>query len=162
MAKKSAGILAFRRARGDIEVLLVHPGGPFWSKRDLGTWSIPKGEYADDEKPEAAARREFLEETGIEAVGKIIPLGTVRQRSGKLVSAFAMEGDLDLSAFKSNLFAMEWPRHSGQEQIFPEVDRIEWFSLADAKNKIVAGQRPLLDFLRQSAGRRELPTPFDQ
>ena len=142
--------MAFRRAPEGIEVLLVHPGGPFWSKRDVGAWSIPKGEY-QDEDPEVAARREFLEETGIRAVGKTIPLATVRQQSGKLVTAFALEGDFDLSVFKSNLFAMEWPPHSGQEKFFPEVDRIAWFSLSDAKSKLVTGQRPLLGFLQQVA-----------
>lgn len=150
MARKSAGILAFRRTQGFVEVLLAHPGGQFWSKRDLGAWSMPKGEHADDEESEAAARREFQEETGIEVTGKLIPLGTVRQHSGKLVTAFAVEADIDMTDFKSNLFAMEWPPQSGQDKLFPEVDRIEWFSLADASNKLVAGQRPLLDLLSQA------------
>lgn len=152
MGKKSAGILMFKRTTGNTEVLLVHPGGPFWSKRDTGSWTIPKGEYTANENVEAAARREFLEETGVEATGKTVPLGTLRQVGGKLMTIFALEGDLDTALFKSNLFAIEWPPHSGQEQLFAEVDRIAWLSLADAKNKLIVGQRPFLDLLQQLVG----------
>ena len=131
LARKSAGILAFRRTRGLIEVLLAHPGRPFWSKRDLGAWSMPKGEYADDEEPEAAARREFQEETGLEVVGEFIPLGTVRQHSGKLVTAYAVEADIDISDFKSNLFAMKWPPHGGQDKFYPtELSGFHWSTRA--------------------------------
>ena len=145
--RKSAGILLYKRAVDGISVLLVHPGGPFWAKRDLGAWSIPKGEYSDDEQPEAAARREFAEELGQDFPGALQPLGEVRQKGGKLVVAFAAEGDFDVAALGSNLFEMEWPPRSGRRQSFPEVDRVEWFLLPAARQKIIAGQRPLLDSL---------------
>lgn len=147
MPKKSAGILMFRQVPPATHVLLVHPGGPFWSKRDLGAWSIPKGEYDEGEAPEAAARREFHEETGIQPAGALMTLGNERQRSGKIVSAFALQGDFDPLALRSNLFDLEWPPHSGRIQSFPEVDRAGWFSVAEARHKIVAGQRPFLDRL---------------
>src|SRR2546423_5912394 len=123
MSKQSAGILLFRRVAGDIEVFLVHPGGPFWAKKDAGAWSIPKGEYENTEDPLAAARREFMEETGVAIDGALIPLGSVTQRAGKTVSAWAVEGTCDASAIRSNLFTMEWPRKSGRQVQFPEVDR---------------------------------------
>ncbi len=145
--KKSAGILMYKRTAGDIVVLLAHPGGPFWSKRDAGAWSIPKGEYSPDEAPEAAAWREFTEEMGHAPVGELQPLGELRQKSGKLVTAFALEGTFDVSALSSNMFEMEWPPQSGSMQSFPEIDRAEWFSLADANEKIVAGQRGFLERL---------------
>jgi predicted NUDIX family NTP pyrophosphohydrolase len=123
----------------------VHPGGPFWRNRDLGAWSIPKGEYADGEDAEAAARREFAEETGWSLEGELMPLGQVRQPGGKVVTAFTIEGDFDAGGLKSNRFDMEWPPRSGRMASFPEVDGAGWFALDDARSKIVAGQRPLLD-----------------
>lgn len=144
MAAKSAGILIYRSKAGVIEVLLVHPGGPFWAKRDAGAWSIPKGEYADDEDPEAAARREFQEETGWTIKRELRPLGEVRQKAGKAVTAFAAEGDFDPASLESNSFEMEWPPKSGKRASFPEIDRAGWFSLAEASEKMIEGQRPLL------------------
>ncbi|UWU71124.1 NUDIX domain-containing protein [Bradyrhizobium sp. NC92] len=146
MPAKSAGIIAYRK-RGNIEVLLVHPGGPFWRNKDLGAWSIPKGEYADGDDAELAARREFAEELGLELSVPLTPLGEVRQRGGKRVTAFAAELDLDVRSIRSNTFEMEWPPRSGKRQAFPEVDRAEWFTLGAAQEKINAGQRPLLDRL---------------
>ncbi|MDD1518249.1 MULTISPECIES: NUDIX domain-containing protein [Bradyrhizobium] len=146
MPAKSAGIIAYRE-RGNIEVLLVHPGGPFWHNKDLGAWSIPKGEYADGDDAELAARREFAEELGLELSVPLTPLGEVRQRGGKRVTAFAAELDLDVRSIRSNTFEMEWPPRSGKRQAFPEVDRAEWFTLEAAQEKINAGQRPLLDRL---------------
>ncbi len=145
MARQSAGIVVYRRQGEIIEVLLVHPGGPFWRNRDLGAWSIPKGEYSDGEDPEAAARREFTEETGWSLQGELLPLGEVRQQGGKVVTAFAVEGDFDVGSLKSNVFEMEWPPRSGRIASFPEVDRAGWFALAEARDKIIAGQRALLD-----------------
>lgn len=151
MPSKSAGILAYRM-RESIEVLLVHPGGPFWRNKDLGAWSIPKGEYADGEDPEAAARREFAEELGVELSTPLIALGEVKQRGGKMVTAFAAELDIDVSNIRSNTFEIEWPPRSSRRQTFPEVDRADWFALQAAHGKINAGQRPLLDRLVQLAG----------
>jgi predicted NUDIX family NTP pyrophosphohydrolase len=148
MAKKSAGILPYRRSNSGLQVLLVHPGGPFWQSRDLGAWSIAKGEYGDDEQPEAAARREFAEETGWEVRGApLLPLRELRQRGGKLITAFAVEGDFDTATLRSNMFEMEWPPRSGRVQSFPEIDRGEWLDLAQAREKILAGQRSFLDRL---------------
>lgn len=148
MPRTSAGLLAFRRKAGRLEVLLVHPGGPFWMKRDLGAWSIPKGEYEEGEDPEAAARREFEEELGVGApASPLRSLGEIVQAGGKHVVAFAAEGDLDTAAIRSNQFEMEWPPRSGSRQRFPEVDRAEWFGLAEAREKIIPGQAPLLDRL---------------
>lgn len=157
MTKKSAGILMFRRTAAGLQLLLIHPGGPFWSKRDLGAWSIPKGEYADGEEPDAAARREFLEETGSEAIGKLLPLGTQRQPSGKMVTAFALQGDFEPAELRSNLFEMEWPPRGGTKQYFPEADRAEWFAMPDAQLKIIAGLRPFLDRLQQLIAGQESP-----
>lgn len=151
MPSKSAGIIAYRK-RGSLEVLLVHPGGPFWRNKDLGAWSIPKGEYADEEDAEIAARREFAEELGLELTVPLTALGQVKQRGGKLVTAFAAELDIDTSSIRSNNFEMEWPPRSGKRQTFPEVDRAEWFALEKAHTRINAGQRPLLDRLSQLAG----------
>jgi predicted NUDIX family NTP pyrophosphohydrolase len=151
MPSNSAGIIAYRKRR-KLEVLLVHPGGPFWRNKDLGAWSIPKGEYADEEDAEIAARREFAEELGLELSAPLTALGQVRQRGGKLVTAFAAELDLDVRSVLSNTFEMEWPPRSGKRQTFPEVDRAEWFTLDAAREKINAGQRPLLDRLAQLAG----------
>jgi predicted NUDIX family NTP pyrophosphohydrolase len=148
MSKKSAGLLMFRRKNAFIEVLLVHPGGPFWSKKDLGSWSLPKGEY-EDEDPLQVARREFEEETGYPVTGNFLPLTPLRQSSGKIVSAWAVEGNCDAAGIKSNTFLLEWPPRSGRQQEFPEVDRAEWFSLSLAREKILKGQAGFLDQLEQ-------------
>ena len=148
MSKKSAGLLMFRRRNAFIEVLLVHPGGPFWSKKDIGSWSLPKGEY-EDEDPLQVARREFEEETGYPVTGDFLPLMPLRQSSGKIVSAWAVEGNCDASGIKSNTFLLEWPPRSGRQQEFPEVDRAEWFPLSLAREKILKGQAGFLDQLEQ-------------
>lgn len=140
MRKQSAGLLVFRKSPTGIEVLLVHPGGPFWAKKDKGAWSIPKGEFKENEDPFQSAQREFTEETGLTVQGNPIPLTPLKQTSGKQIYAWAIESDLDLSQFKSNTFSMEWPPHSGKFQEFPEVDRAAWFPLDIAKQKIVGGQ----------------------
>jgi predicted NUDIX family NTP pyrophosphohydrolase len=152
MAKRSAGILMYRREGSEIEALLVHPGGPFWAKKDLGAWSIPKGEYAEGEEPLAIAVREFEEETGARPSGDFLPLGEIVQPGRKVVSAWAMEGDFDVGALKSNLFEMEWPPKSGRRASFPEVDRAEWFSIEDARKKILPGQSAFLDRLLSALG----------
>jgi predicted NUDIX family NTP pyrophosphohydrolase len=152
MAARSAGILVHRKRAGAVEVLLAHPGGPFWAKRDAGAWSIPKGEYSDSEDPETAARREFTEETGWTIEGELKPLGEIRQKAGKVVTAFAAEGDFDPASLESNRFEMEWPPKSGRIASFPEVDRAGWFGLAEARDKIVEGQQPLLDRLEALSG----------
>jgi predicted NUDIX family NTP pyrophosphohydrolase len=144
MAKQSAGILLYRQGGAGVEVLLVHPGGPFWARKDNGAWSIPKGEIDPQEDPQAAARREFFEETGVALDGHMTTLGAFRQPSGKIVLAFAADGDLDPDQLKSNLCRIEWPPRSGQEVDIREVDRADWFSLAEAEEKITAGQRPVL------------------
>lgn len=149
MPSRSAGILAYRKRR-TCEVLLVHPGGPFWRNKDLGAWSIPKGEYADDEDAELAARREFAEELGIDVSVPLIALGEVKQRGGKIVTAFAAELDVEVAGIRSNTFEIEWPPRSGKRQHFPEVDRAEWFTLEEAHDKINQGQRPLLARLPRS------------
>ena len=147
MSSKSAGIVAFRTRHEKLEVLLVHPGGPFWRKKDLGAWSIPKGEYASGEEPEYVARREFREELGIELIEDLLPLGEVRQRGGKTVQAFAVECDIDVENISSNKFEIEWPPRSGRRQAFPEIDRAEWFDLGVACIKINQAQRTLLERL---------------
>ena len=149
MPKRSAGLLMYRRGAAGIAVLLVHPGGPFWAKKDLGAWSIPKGEYAADEAPLAAAQREFTEETGAAPRGEFVPLGEAKQPGGKHVTAWALEGDFDPATLASSSFEMEWPPRSGHKRSFPEVDRAEWFSLDDARRKILTGQRPFIDRLAQ-------------
>ena len=157
VAKKSAGLLLYREKAGITEVLLVHPGGPFWTKKDEGAWSIPKGECVEYEDPLAAARREFEEETGAEPPsGEAIALDAVRQPSGKIVHAWAMRGEFDPSQLKSNTFSMEWPPGSRRQSEFPEVDQAEWFGWEKALSKIQSGQRPILDQLRRAleAGRR--------
>lgn len=148
MQRVSAGLVLFRRRRGAIEVLLVHPGGPYWAKRDDGAWSIPKGEPDGDEDLLEVARREIREETGCEPDGPFRPLTPVRQRGGKIVHAWAVQGDCDPSELRSNTFTMEWPPRSGRRQEFPEVDRAAWFTLDEARAKINEGQRPLLDEVR--------------
>ena len=147
MARQSAGVIMYRRRRDTCEILLVHPGGPYWSRKDLGAWSIPKGEYETDEDPLEAAKREFREETGFTAEGDFIQLHQRRQSGGKLVSAWALEGDCDASKTISNTFTMEWPPHSGQQREFPEVDRAQWFPLDVAKEKILRGQTGFLEEL---------------
>ena len=149
--KRSAGILLHRRSGdGALEVLLVHPGGPFWAKKDLGAWSIPKGEHEDGEDARAAALREFEEELGSPAVeGELVDLGEVRQKSGKVVTAWALEGDIDADAIRSNTFEMEWPPRSGKTREFPEVDRAAWFGLDEARERILPAQAPLLDRLAE-------------
>jgi predicted NUDIX family NTP pyrophosphohydrolase len=148
VAASSAGLLMYRGATQSLEVLLVHPGGPFWRNKDDGAWSIPKGEIDADEDPEEVARREFVEELGSAPTGPLRPLGDIRQRGGKRVHAFVTKGDLDVSAIVSNTFELEWPPKSGRMQTFPEVDRAEWFTLPVARKKILEGQRPLLDRLK--------------
>jgi predicted NUDIX family NTP pyrophosphohydrolase len=148
MAKKSAGILLYRlNTAGEPEFFLVHPGGPFWQKKDLHAWSVPKGEFDDPEDALDAAKREFREETGMEISGQFMQLEPVRQKSGKTVHCFAIEGDFDPSLLKSNYFETEWPPHSGKRQSFPEVDMGEWFNEVAAKQKINEYQSGLIDQL---------------
>ena len=147
MAKQSAGLLIYRRGGDAIEVFLVHPGGPFWAKKDDGAWSIPKGEYLPGEDPLLAAKREVTEETGVTASGDCVPLGEVKQAGGKLVRAWACEMDFDASTIVSNTFSMEWPPKSGRMQEFPEVDRAAWFSIPRAKQKLIAAQVAFVDRL---------------
>jgi len=142
--KKSAGILLYRFHTSGTEVLLVHPGGPYWAKKDLGAWSIPKGEFGAEENPLDAAKRELEEETGIKAEGNFIELTPVKQKSGKLVYAWALQNDIDPAAIKSNSFEMEWPPGSGKIRSFPEIDRAEWFTMNEAGNKIIDGQAPFI------------------
>jgi len=147
MTKRSAGILLYKRLGGELLVLLAHPGGPFWEKRDYRAWTIPKGEFNGGEAPEDAARREFREELGVEAVGTLQPLGEIIQKGGKRVIAFALEGDFDPAALRSNTFEIEWPPRSGRMQAFPEVDRVEWMALSVAREKLLPSQIALLDRL---------------
>ena len=143
--------MLFRRAQGALEVLLVHPGGPFWTRRDAGAWSIPKGEYAPGEDPFDAARREFEEELGASPPeGRALDLGEIKQSGGKLVWAWAIEGDLDARGIKSNTFTLEWPPQSGRMRSFPEVDRAEWFTLELARAKLLKGQVGFLDRLERA------------
>jgi predicted NUDIX family NTP pyrophosphohydrolase len=152
MTKHSAGLLLYRIREGTLEVFLAHPGGPFWAKKDLGVWSIPKGEIDEGEEPLGAARREFEEETGFRPEGIFRELTPVRQRSGKIVHAWAVEGDCDPTALRSNTFTLEWPPRSGRMQEIPEMDRGGWFAVDLAKEKILEGQRGLLDELRRLIG----------
>ena len=147
MAKRSAGLLLYRQRSGQIEVFLVHPGGPFWAKKDLGAWGLPKGEYVDGEDPSAAARREFQEETGFAAPERLIPLGELKQAGGKLVSAWAAPGDCDPEHLVSNLCEIEWPPRSGRKIEIPEVDRGGWFTVAEAGIRILKSQAPFLNRL---------------
>ena len=150
MTVESAGLLLFRRDAGALLVLLAHPGGPFWRRKDLGAWSIPKGELLAGEDPEAAALREFAEELGAAPAGPLVPLGTIVQRGGKRVHAFAAEGDFDVATMRSNTFAMEWPPRSGRMQSFPEVDRAEWFAPEVAREKLLPAQAELIDRLERT------------
>ena len=152
MAKKSAGLLLFRERTAGLDVLLVHPGGPFWAKKDDGAWSIPKGEFGDDEEPLTAAKREFEEEMGVPPVGNFVPLEPIRQPGGKLVFAWALQADFDTSRLKSNIFSMEWLPKSGRQQEFPEIDRAGWFPIETARTKILKGQAGLLDQLLDRRG----------
>jgi predicted NUDIX family NTP pyrophosphohydrolase len=150
----SAGILMYRDDGTGLSVLLVHPGGPFWRHRDLGAWSIPKGEFDASEDAQIAARREFKEELGVEAKGPLHALGDIRQRSGKIVHAFALKGDLDASDVRSNMVQIEWPPRTGRTLQIPEIDRAAWFDLAAARKRILASQIPLLDRLEVLAKKR--------
>lgn len=152
MPKTSAGLILFRETAGELEVLLVHPGGPFWSRKDEGAWSIPKGEFEEDEDPLAAARREFEEETGASAPGEAIALGSLRQSGGKVVHAWAVRGDFDPALLRSNTFLLEWPPKSGRMLPFPEADRAGWFPVPAAKRKILKSQAPFLDRLQERIG----------
>ncbi len=155
-AKRSAGILLYRFEAGALRLLLVHPGGPYWAKRDLGAWTIPKGEYEEGESARDCALREMGEELGAAApalaVERLLDLGSVRQKSGKVVEAWAAEGEFDPAALDSNLFTLEWPPRSGSEREFPEVDRAEWFDLEQARRKILAAQAELIDRLLERLG----------
>jgi predicted NUDIX family NTP pyrophosphohydrolase len=152
MAKLSAGLLLFRRIDRHLELFLVHPGGPFWARKDDGAWSLPKGEYDQEEDALLAARREFHEETGISVDGEFLPLGEIKQSGGKLVTAWAIEGEIDSNAVKSNLFSMEWPPKSGQIQQFPEVDRAAWFPVSIARVKLLKAQVAFIDRLEEKLG----------
>jgi predicted NUDIX family NTP pyrophosphohydrolase len=145
--KQAAGILLYRRGRTGLEVLLAHPGGPLWARKDAGAWTMPKGQFTEGELPLDAAKREFEEEMGSAASGDFQPLGTIKQPSGKIIHAWAAESDFDASTVKSNLFSMEWPPKSGRMGEFPEVDRAGWFSIEEARYKIIKGQAPFLERL---------------
>lgn len=149
MPKQSAGLLLYRRRGEELEVFLVHPGGPFWAGKDASAWSIPKGEFAADEDPVSAARREFREETGLSVEGDFVALAPQKQASGKIIQAWAVEADCDPAAIQSNTFTLEWPPRSGRKQEFPEIDRAAWFPLAAAREKIHKGQIALLDELER-------------
>jgi predicted NUDIX family NTP pyrophosphohydrolase len=155
MPKRSAGLLMYRWREGHLEIFLVHPGGPFWAKKDLGAWSISKGEYVEGELPLEAARREFEEETGFAADGDFLELGAVQQAGGKVVMAWAFEGDCDPSELISNRCEIEWPPRSGRKLEIPEVDRGNWFSVAEAQERILKSQAPFLDRLQQNLTGRE-------
>lgn len=153
MAKASAGLLIHRWRDGEPEVLLVHPGGPFWANKDARAWSIPKGEFDPGEDPLTAAKREVLEETGLAVEGAFVPLAPRKQAGGKVVHAWAVEGDCDPAAIRSNTFTLEWPPRSGRMQAFPEIDRAEWFRLGVAREKLHAGQLGLLEDLERLLSR---------
>ena len=155
MGKQSAGLILYRRREGWLEVFLVHPGGPFWAQKDAGAWSIPKGEHGPEEEPLVAARREFTEETGLTAAGPFLPLTPLRQKSGKVIQAFACEGEADPGNLTSNTFNLEWPPRSGHIKEFPEVDRAAWFPLAEALEKIHPGQAAFLQELARLLGEHD-------
>ena len=150
--KRSAGVLLYRRTGGTLEVLLIHPGGPYWLRKDRGAWQIPKGELGDGEEPEATARREAHEELGVVLTGALQPLGEIRQAGGKWVTAYAVEQDLDPDAVTSNEFEMEWPPRSGRMQRFPEVSAAKWLDLGQARIVMLPSQLPLLDRLKELLG----------
>ena len=152
MTKSSAGLVMYRYRNAQLELFLVHPGGPFWRKKDAGVWSIPKGEYTQDDKAFEAAKREFKEETGFAAEGNFIELAPIRQPGGKVVAAWAFEGDCDAGSIKSNTFSMEWPPHSGKQAEFPEVDRAGWFPINAAKKKLLKGQLGFIEQLCEALG----------
>jgi predicted NUDIX family NTP pyrophosphohydrolase len=152
MPKRSAGILLYRRPSEGLELLLVHPGGPLWAKKDLGAWSIPKGEYSEGEDALAVAKREFEEETGARPQGEFLRLGQLVQKGRKVVTVWALEGDFDPAALRSNSFEMEWPPRSGRKASFPEVDRAQWFSPDDARVKILESQSEFVDRLLRALG----------
>ncbi|HXJ38428.1 MAG TPA: NUDIX domain-containing protein [Bryobacteraceae bacterium] len=154
MSKRSAGVLLFRQNGHVPEILLVHPGGPFWARKDAGAWSIPKGEYLEGEDPLVAARREFAEETGIALDGRFLDLGEIKQAGGKIVRAWALEGELDPALIRSNTFELEWPPKSGVTRSFPEIDAGHWFTLAEAERKMHKGQLEFLPRLLSAIGRR--------
>ncbi len=151
-ARASAGVLLYRDGPAGLEVFLVHPGGPFWARKDAGAWSIPKGEYAEDEDPLVAAQRELFEETGATAQGPFMVLQPIKQPGGKVVTAWAARGDLDPAQIKSNTFSLEWPPKSGVRRDFPEVDRGAWFSMQEAAGRLLPAQRPLLHELARALG----------
>lgn len=153
MPAASAGILLYRRAASGTHVLLGHPGGPFWQRRDLGAWTLPKGEIAPGEESEQAARREFAEELGASAKGPLQPLGQLRQRGGKWVDAYALEGDFNPATLRSNLFEIEWPPRSGRIAAFPELDRVAWFTVPEARRRILPSQSAFLDRLEELLAR---------
>jgi predicted NUDIX family NTP pyrophosphohydrolase len=148
MAKQSAGLLMYRRGGGVLEFFLVHPGGPFWAKKELGAWSIPKGEYGAEEDPLEAAKREFEEETGLNPSGDFLALSPIKQPGGKMIHAWGFEGDCNPGGIRSNTFSLEWPPRSGRWQEFPEVDRAGWFQIEEAKAKILKGQAGFLEALQ--------------
>ncbi len=150
MPKRSAGLLMYRRRNSDLQVFVIHPGGQFWSNKDLGAWSIPKGEYVNDEEPLEVARREFEEETGFSSKGNFIGLGDLKPPGGKIVTAWAFEGDYDPEKLKSNTFMMEWPPRSGRQIEVPEVDRACWYSIEDARRRLLPGQQAFLDRLLET------------
>jgi predicted NUDIX family NTP pyrophosphohydrolase len=152
MSRRSAGLLLYRLRDGRLEVFIAHMGGPFWARKDVGGWSIVKGEYEEHEDPFAAACREFAEETGSEPPrGRTLDLGEIRQPSGKRIVAWAIESDFDAASVRSNTFTLEWPPRSGRQREFPEIDRADWFDTATARQKLVKGQRPFIDALERSA-----------
>jgi predicted NUDIX family NTP pyrophosphohydrolase len=151
MPRTSAGLAVYRRTTAGVEMLLVHPGGPFWKNKDDGAWSFPKGEFTEGEDPLTTARRELTEETGCIVDGEFIPLGTVKQAGGKIVHLWAVEGDCDAANIRSNTFSVEWPPRSGRRQDFPEVDRAGWFGPDEARRKLLDGQRPFVDRLLEIA-----------
>jgi predicted NUDIX family NTP pyrophosphohydrolase len=161
MPKKSAGLLVFRNISANLQVLLVHPGGPFWAKKDEGSWSIPKGEIEGDEEPLAVAMREFIEETGSEIAGSLIALDPLRQPGGKIIYAWALKGDFDADKLRSNTFLIEWPPKSGRQQEFPEVDRAEWFSIETAMKKILRGQQRFITQLIEKTSQSRQQDEFN-
>lgn len=152
MAKQAAGILLFRRRGTELEVLLAHPGGPLWARKDVGAWTIPKGQFLNDELPLDAAKREFEEEMGSAPHGEFQPLGSIKQPSGKVIHVWAAESDFDVTTVHSNLFELEWPPKSGRMAEFPEVDRAQWYSMPEARLKIIKGQAPFLERLLALVG----------